>query len=544
MKKIYKLIAILITLSAFTGCSNYFDIENPNAVAEEDFWKTDEDAYKGLMATYSGLQGKGANGGTSATKMPVRADTGRPNNWNEGDKALQNLSFNDNSDIVNAKWADLYTGILRANQVIQNLPSIEMEEETKTLYMAEARFLRGIFYYWLYNTYNNGSVILHLSVPKVNELAKPLSPKEEVLEVILSDLKFAQERLPESWSDEMRGRATWGAATGILGQVYINELNYLSAKEEFKKNIDSGLYSLTPDISWNFDLDHEFNSESIFEVVFSAVQKPGSTGYGQDGPAGSEGTTRAKVLAPGVAGGYRSVMPSYWITMLLKEDRMDEQDHRNTGRKYSLRAEASIAMADDGSTFYQVPVEKSGFSNGEASYVRKFQNHWNDNDGLGDVANSGINERILRLADVYLMYAECILQLHGDAAVSESVKYINEVRYRSALTQLDFTAYNAQTLMEHIMWNERPKEFLFEGHDTRWVDLRRWGKIKEHYNRLAEMKFVILNKILFYATPEHIADENIPILQEYIEAAEVYNPASHDYFPIPAEETLTNPNIN
>ncbi|AZQ63990.1 RagB/SusD family nutrient uptake outer membrane protein [Flammeovirga pectinis] len=544
MKKIYKLVAILMLSALVSGCTDYFDVDNPNAVLEEDFWQSGDDAYKGLMATYSGLQGKGANGGSSSTKMPVRADTGRPNNWNQGDKALQQLSFNDNTDIVKDKWGDLYTGIFRANQVIQNLPNIEMDSLDKTLYMAEARFLRGTFYYWLYSTYNNGSVIIHLNVPNTDDFSKPPSSKEEVLAVILDDLLFAQKNLPETWEDDMRGRATWGACTGMLGQVYINEHNYVSAKEEFKKIIDSGLYTLTPEISWNFDLDHEFNTESIFEVVFSAVQKPGSSGYGQDGPSGSEGTTRAKTLAPGNAGGYRSVMPSYWVTMLLKEDKMDPTDPRNNDRKYSLRAEASIAMADDGTIFYQIPVEKSGFSNGEASYVRKFQNHWNDNDGIGDVANSGINERIIRLADVYLLYAECLLEVNGNGGISESVRLINEVRARSGLTQLDPINYNSTTLMEHIMWNERPKEFLFEGHDTRWIDLRRWGKIKEHYDHLADMNFVLLNKILKYATEDQINSGQVPILKEYVEAAAVYSPLAHDYFPIPVTETVTNPNTS
>ncbi|ANQ51564.1 RagB/SusD family nutrient uptake outer membrane protein [Flammeovirga sp. MY04] len=543
MKLISKIFVGLALSATLSSCTDYFDVKNPNTITEDSFWKTKEDAFKGLMATYSALQGHGVTGGTSAVNTPVRSDTGRPNNWNAGAQALQKLSFNDNTSVVKEKWAGLYTGILRANQVLENIVDIDMLEEERELYLAEAHFIRGVCYYWLFNTYNQGNIILHETVPTSKEdFAKPLSDREEILALILSDLKHAQEKLPESWDDKNLGRATWGAATSFLGHVYINEKDYNSAKAEYKKIVDRpDLYQLTPEISWNFDAEHEFNSESIFEVVFSATQKQGSGAAGNlDGPTGSEGTTRARTMAPGGAGGWRVVMPSYWMTMQLKEDPMDPADSRNEGRLYSLRCEASIALADDETIYYQKEVEKAGFNNGEASYLRKFQNHQNENDGIGDNYSSGINERIIRLADIYLLYAECILKLEGDAAVNEAVTLINQIRARSGVLQLEPLNYDANSLMEHIMWDERPKELMFEGHDIRWVDLRRWGKIKEQYTRLSKLEFVLEAGVLRYATAD---DAEAAILQEYGEGAAAYTPLAHDYFPIPVDEALTNPNI-
>ncbi|WP_281614820.1 RagB/SusD family nutrient uptake outer membrane protein [Flammeovirga sp. SubArs3] len=542
MKYISKIVLGFFFTATLFSCSDYFDVDNPNTITEDSFWQNGEDAFKGLMASYSALQHSGSMGGTSTTNLPVRSDTGRPNNWNAGAQALQKLSFNDNTNVVKEKWSDLYTGILRTNQVINNVPDIEMDEEEKILFIAEARFLRGLYYYWLFSTYNHGNIIVHLTVPNSKEdFAKPLSDREEVLAIIIEDLKFAQENLPETWEDNMLGRATWGAATSVLGQVYINEHEYQLAHDEFKKVVDrTDLYQLTPEISWNFDIEHEFNSESIFEVVFSAVQKAGSSGYVDDGPTGSEGTTRARTLAPGPAGGWRIVMPSYWMTMQFREEEMDPNDSRNEGRAFSLRAEASIAMADDGTTFYQKEVATAGFNNNEASYLRKYQNHWNDNDGLGQIANSGINERVIRLADVYLLYAECLLQLNGDAGVNESVRLINLIRARSGVVQLDPIEYSSRSLMEHIMWTERPLELMFEGHDTRWVDLRRWDKIQEQYDRLSDLEFIIEEKVLRYATFD---DLGVTTLKEYGEGSDAYTPDTHNYFPIPVDETLTNPNI-
>ena len=97
--------------------------------------------------------------------------------------------------------------------------------------------------------------------------------------------------------------------------------------------------------------------------------------------------------------------------------------------------------------------------------------------------------------------------------------------------------------MDHIMWVERPLELMFEGHDTRWEDLTRWGKLKEQYQRLAALEFVQIAKVLYYYDPANPDHEGLPILKEFQEAADLYDPELHDYFPIPATELTSNPDL-
>lgn len=546
MKRNKLLILLIATLTVLCSCSyDQLNIENPNNLPLDNFWSSEEDIQKGLIATYAALQLDGLFGGASSTQHPVRSDTGRPNNWNANAIGLSKLAFNENSDIVKKRWRDCYIGIFRANQVIANLYTIDLSDQTRTQIEAEARFLRGFFYYSLYRGYNGGSVIIHTTPPQSSEdFYKSPSPANEVFNLIKSDLEFAYTNLPQQYENSQDlGRATWGAATAMLGKLHINAHNYDLAKMKFKEILDSNLYSLTANIGDNFDAEHEMNSESIFEVAFSTELSQGTSGSAADGPLGSEATSRARTLATVEGGGYRTIMPSYYMTMLFKKDTMDITNPINSNRtgvaNYSIRASMSIAIAnDDNTTLYQNPSNLGGaYNNNEASYLKKFQNWTLLRES--DQSISGINERVIRLADVMLLYAECLLQTGG--AYTEALDLINEIRYRAGVVLLEPVDYDNSSTMEHIMWTERPLELMFEGHDTRWEDLTRWDKVQEQYDRLALKSYVLISKNLYEFDPAIHNEDNKLI--EFESAATSYQSAIHNYFPIPSTEQNSNPGL-
>ena len=545
MKRNKLLILLIATLTVLCSCSyDQLNIENPNNLPLDNFWSSEEDIQKGLIATYAALQLDGLFGGASSTQHPVRSDTGRPNNWNVNAQGLSRLAFNENSDIVKKRWRDCYIGVFRANQVLANLYTIDLSEQTRTQIEAEARFLRGFFYYSLYRGYNGGSVIIHTTPPQSSEdFYKSPSPANEVFNLIKSDLEFAYTNLPQQYeSSQDLGRATWGAATAMLGKLHINARNYDLAKMKFKEILDSNLYSLTANIGDNFDEEHEMNSESIFEVAFSTEFSQGTSGSAADGPLGSEATSRARTLAPDEGGGYRTIMPSYYMTMLFKKDTMDITNPINSNRtgvaNYSIRTSMSIAIADDdNTTIYQIPSDSLRYNNNEASYLKKFQNWTLLRES--DQSISGINERVIRLADVMLLYAECLLQTGG--AYTEALDLINEIRYRAGVVLLEPADYDNSSTMEHIMWTERPLELMFEGHDTRWEDLTRWDKVQEQYDRLALKSYVLVSKNLYEFDPA-IHNEGNKLI-EFESAATSYQSAIHNYFPIPSTEQNSNPGL-
>ena len=542
--KTYSLLAIGIFF--VSSCEkDFLNLENPNDLSAASFWSSEDEVQKGLVATYGALQLNGLLGGTATVELPVRSDVGRPNNWNANAIGLNKLTFNDNTNIVRLRWRDNYIGIYRANQVLANLNTVEMDDAIRVQIEAETRFLRAFFYNSLYRGYNGGSVIIHTSVPEMRaDFYKKPSPAADVYALILADLEFAYQNLPKTYDDSADlGRATWGAATAMLGKLHINEHNYEGAKSYFKEIIDSNLYALTANIGDNFDDANEMNSESIFEVAFSIDAKPGTSSGAADGPTGSEATNRSRALATPPGGGYRTVMPSYYMTMLFKNDVMDMTNPINATRtgtaNYSVRASTSVAIADDdNTTLYQRTSFAGGqYNNNEASYLKKFQNWLLARES--DQSISGINERVVRYSDIMLLYAECLIQTNGSYA--DAMALVNEIRSRAGVVPLDETAYDADSLMEHIMWVERPLELMFEGHDIRWEDLTRWGKIKEHYDRLADKTYVIDTKVLYeYDATIH---GSLKQIKEFVEAAGVYSPAAHDYFPIPSTELNSNPDF-
>ena len=327
----------------------------------------------------------------------------------------------------------------------------------------------------------------------------------------------------------------------MLGKLYINEHDYQAAKLNFEEIIASNLYQLTTHIGDNFDLEHEFNSESIFEVSFSIEAKPGTSGGAQDGPLGSEATSRAITLASTDGGGYRSIMPSYYMTMLFMNDTMDMTNPVNADRtgnaEYSIRASYSIAISnDDNTTLYQKESGKGAtYGNNEASYLKKFQNWTWEKES--ELSISGINERVIRYADILLLHAECLIQTNG--SLPEALAAVNQIRNRAGVVLLDAADYDPDTLMEHIMWTERPLELMFEGHDIRWEDLTRWGKIKEQYTRLANIEYVFVNKVLELYDP--LVHASSTPFKEFEDARDNYNPVLDDYFPIPSTELTSNP---
>ena len=542
-------ILLISALAIIYSCSDdRLDLENPNNLSADSFWSSESDLQQGLIATYAALQLDGLFGGASATQHPVRSDTGRPNNWNANAIGLNKLAYNENSDIVKKRWRDCYIGIYRANQVLANINNIELPSSSRIQIEAEAKFLRGFYYYSLYRGYNNGSVIIHTTVPESSEdFYKSPSPAEDVYNLILSDLEFAYNNLPEQYENNQDiGRATWGAAAAMLGKLFINEHNYTDAKDKFQEIINSNLYGLTANIGDNYDIEHEMNNESIFEIPFSTELKPGTSNGAADGPLGSEATSRARTLATTQGGGYRTIMPSYYITMLFKNDVMDLNNPINANRtgnaNYSIRASLSIAIADDdNTTLYQRPSNQGGgYNNFEASYLKKFQNWTLFTES--DQSISGINERAIRLVDIKLLYAECLLML--DESYNEALEQVNAVRQRAGVVLLNSADYNSESLMEHIMWVERPLELMFEGHDTRWEDLTRWGKVQEQYNLLASKRYVLIQKNLYEFDPNiHTNFTEETALKEFEDAAQAYQPGTHNYFPIPSTEQNSNPNL-
>lgn len=522
---------MVLAITCFACSESFLEQTNPNNPSTESFWKTVGDLDIGLTGVYNAFKNQSI---MSVADEYNRSDMtfpgwGRPNTSN----VYYLQSFNNSAGAPNSKWSALYTGIFRANQVIgatENLMGTfgdaDTEQYAKEI-LAQARGLRGLFYFYLYTGFNKGAVPIIDFLPEdESEFYQPISPADAVHGFYLADLEFALDNLPTQaqYGGNELGRITKGAAAALLGKSYLYDGDYTTAATYFKSVIQDFNYSLTPDIGSNFTTRDEFNEESILEVAYSLKFNAELSAYDQ------AQTSNGLNFSFSPVGGWRSLYPACWLDLLYREEPLDMNDPVNTvmhivrknnglpeldelgepvmieeRRSFSLRASASVALVDDYDTdYYQVTSQQgTNYNNGEHCYWRKYTN-WDIIDNEKNISattpRSGVNVRVIRLADVYLMYAECLIKGGtDDSGVAEAMKFVNRVRRRSAvvllgadgtgefpINQHDNISYTATSLMDHLMYVERPLELSAEGNAIRTIDLRRWGITKQRFQEISE----------------------------------------------------------
>ncbi|WP_246615856.1 RagB/SusD family nutrient uptake outer membrane protein [Aquimarina litoralis] len=573
--KLNTYITLIFSILMLSGCD--LDVENSNAVTEETFWRTSSDFNAALNTVYGALQFQGVSGSGLAFEMLLGDEAGTEDFYRQIEFAT--LSFGDASEQVVDKWNQLYIGIFRANQVLEQLPinmDVFDDPEEAVAIEAQARFLRAFYHFQVAHTY--GGAVIRTIVPVGDEINAPLSSIEEVTnQVIIPDLIFAKENLPETWPSAELGRITWGAATALLGKTYLYSEQWEQAANEFREVIDSNLYSLAPNNLDNFSHLTEFNTESILETPYSTEFNPGANGNIVDNntfETGAEASGIARSMGQLQFGAFNVVLPTYYLHELFVRDEIDPNNPINDGNTQSKRMGASIVPVNGDGLYYGLPInDRPGWVFGQSSYTKKYSNwyHLENEDGND---RSEINFRHIRLADVYLMYAEAVLEASNDFDMA--IEFIDRVRRRAGVITLSqyitdnggfpqfhiseevngaqpFVAPSAETVMTHLRRVERPLELCFEGH--RWKDLVRWGIAGDVLNELLQDEtWRIQNQT---GILDVIVDPNVPgsgagvaplfirekVRPDFGQASQNYNSAIHDYFPIPALELQTNDQI-
>ncbi len=575
MKRI--ILILTIGLLSLVACENadFLEEKNPNLIATDNYWKNLDETNATLNATYSVMLNHNV---LSLQEEAWRADMGwpgwgRPNPSNEQGRTFYYKTYTDSGNAIENKWNALYQGVFRANQVIEGLNSLEgtVNEEEWGLQMAQARFFRGLFHFYLHNSFNYGNVIIRDAVPVTREdFNKGVSPSSEVIAFFREDLEYAYDNLPAGYEGNSdQGRVTAGVAATILGTSYLHEGEYAQAIPLFNdviENPDYGYKLVAPEVL--FTIDGEFNDESIFEIGYNTKHRP-ELGHWDE----LSQTTR-------LAQFFRSVGAPSWILYKYKTEPMDPLDDRNyyidpvDGRQLRnvpLRASQMVTLLEDEQTVYYVngtvpekmlkSIDGWGFG-----HFKKYSNHdhlESEDDNPEGSWNSGKNAVVNRLGDVYLMRAECKIKT-GD--ITGALADINTIRARWGLVLLgpaldgdhtyDSNTYTEESLMNHLMYVEKPLETSNEGYSIRWSDLRRWGIIKENFDRLAgEVYHSIDYQYTKFdgekawsntslqlgpdpGTAKHVID------YEYDLTSENYIPELHDYLPIPLSEITTNSSIN
>jgi hypothetical protein len=467
MKRIKYTATIMGILLALTSCSeDFLELENPNQQTAVTFWKTEEDAMKAINAVYQSLTMDGLYMRLWPWIMDVRAD----DCYNTSPwwiLALSNWTTSPENVCYYTVWQTIYQGIWRANQVLAKVPEIEMDEDLKARILAEARFLRGLFYYH--------GTIMYKDIPLITKL--PETPEDlypvqvtaaEIWDQVYEDFNAALDVLPtkQEYPAEDMGRATTGAVAGYLAKAYMFNGRFTDAAPLLLSiiNQERGEYSLVANYRDNFTERNENNSESLFEVQFERSVGGTTLGWvGEPASDWSKTSGKARTYAP-LGFGWGDITPTDWIFEEYQED-------STTDGQPDPRLRDNFLYDYPGSMVYTVPWAESNVPN--HIHLKKYLNV--DTEVDETEWRSGINERILRYADILLLYAEC---LNEAGQTDQAYAYIQMVRDRASLPDLATKKPGmTQEEMKMQISHERAVEFAFEG--LRYIDLLRWGWLNQ-----------------------------------------------------------------
>ncbi|MGB8194856.1 MAG: RagB/SusD family nutrient uptake outer membrane protein [Chitinophagaceae bacterium] len=509
MKKYLKYFIVFGIFTAMVSCKKTMelDIPNPNVPDESNFWKTANDALLGLNAVYGNFYRNGSPGSRwMPFYMDVRSDDGYSTSpWNElrsvGGLNITQYSFEVNYDT----WWHHWRGVYRANQVLAYVPPITMDEALKARYLGEAKFLRALYYYDLITIWGNIPLILEPSKPA----DKPFqASQEQVWAQIEKDLTEAAASLPNAYTGDDIGRATKGAAYGMLGRVHLQQKEYQQAADALAWLITGpgqSLYGLVSNYSDNFRHTTENNIESVFEIQF----KMRAENSGEDGPTSNVGTSRAPFFGPPGHGFNDANMHRWVVHEFLKENALSGQ--RDPRLAVTALYDSTHPQGPDFTIVYGSTFTSKNYDANirpRVWYHKYLDDYFRINEF--EVFNSPINFRVIRFADVLLMYAEA---LNGLARTNEAYPFVDRVRERAGLAKLSVTRpglTQAQFLQQ--LMHERITELT--GESLRWNDLARWGyfddatKLNELKARDPEFNNFVIPRNKFMPIPQSELDIN------------------------------------
>jgi hypothetical protein len=457
MKSIKTIFIFLLAMMA-GSCSDSF-LENPplTTITDETFPVTERDALLVTNAAYSNMRNWWYMGGYPLAGIMSDDQTkGSEDGSNPDLQAFENYTFGSTHAYILAWYQTLYQSIRHTNVVIEKVPDIELDENLKARYIAEAKFIRAYTYFTLVRLFGDIPKITHLNPDRI----VPRSPESEIFnEIIIPDLEDCAEILPEKsqYKTEDMGRATKGAAKALLARVYLYLGDFMNTEKYALEVINSEEYFLDPDYARVFSLAGQFGSGSIFEL--------GALPFGNRNQGGNQyGNTQGVRGTPNWGWGFGRPSWNYINSFEDNDPRLDASVIFLGEVLHGVLIEGSTLTSD---TTY----DESGNITEIECYNQKVyvENATNTQD------NWGYNRRILRFADVLLMAAEALNE-NGDP--TQALSYLNMVRERARggnnSILPDITETNKDQLRQ-LIWRERRAELAFE--DIRYYDLKRQGRM-------------------------------------------------------------------
>jgi hypothetical protein len=448
-------ITISIILMAFllitAECEDFLQKDPQGELTQEAFPVTASDALLATNAVYSTIRNWAYHSGGYPIMDIMSDDAHKGSNPNDQLPTIgpyDKFTHTTTQDGLDRWWSSLYEGIKRANVVIEMVPSINMSPDLRDRCIAEASFLRGLYYFDLVRAFGG--------VPKVTTTTPPTkvprSTAGEIYDLIISDLEYAITKLPEksAYGPDDAGRATKGAAKSLLAKVYLFRKDFINAEKYALEVIISDEYDLEPVFADANGKLGEHGVESVFEVGAMEVDGAGGNQY-----ANTQGVRGS----PNRGWGFNRPSLDLRYSFETGDPRLDATII-DLGETLD-----GILILGDGTT----PDETLDGDQNVIEVECYNQKIWYP--GNNTTTQWGHNRRLIRYADVLLIAAEA---LNENNKPDDALFYLNEVRWRarqgnnSILPDITETSKGP---LRDIIIEERRHELALEGH--RFWDLVR-----------------------------------------------------------------------
>lgn len=465
---------------SFSSCAkDFLEQKNTYQISQDNFFDNDEAVSQAVMPLYSYVWYDFND------KFYYGMGDGRANNitaqYSDYVYPYTNFTETGLSTGLTEAWGALYSVVAQANNTINNIANnstANVSETAKIQGIAEARFMRGLAY-WYISSLWGCAVIYNNTQDLVNNYVVSPNPVADGIEFAIRDMEYAAVHLPSA--SPATGRVNKYSAYAMLSRFYLsmaglttsgrydgsnvatdanrgtrNEYYLDAAKKAAAVVIEEGPYKLADSYAELFAAStFNNNSESVFQLQFQAGAEGGL----------AQSMTRFLAWSTQVNQGNSWGGSTYCSYDLWEEFKEYEDQTLGTKVDDAIRRHNCIASYGESYPELSANPEKpyvygeTENAGSQGANIKKYVIGTNAVNGFAVNNNSGINTYMMRLAEVYLNYAEATLGNNGKTTDATALKYFNALRTRAgvatknSLTFEDIRhEFRVETAFEGLYW--------------------------------------------------------------------------------------------
>lgn len=474
------LLLTVLAVSMLTGCKRFLDTERQGAYDADNY------PYPGgsgpydqfIFAAYNDLRSFNVHSQSFIAATSIRSDDAdkgsTPADGGANAIDMDNFPVAASNGFANTLWVGYYGMINKCNSTIKEVNTntlITATDQIKQQTIGEAKFIRAYSYFMLGRLFGRVPLIDTIFSNPAAQNNVPQAAPATLMAFIENDLNYAAITLPLSWDVKFAGRATRGAANGLLAKVYLYQQKWQQAMNAAGAVINSGQYDLSTTYDKIFREEGENSKESVFEVqatASAAIPSANGVQYAQ-----IQGIRGSGIWDQGW--GWNT--PSTYLEAAYEAG--DPRKNR------------TIMYTSTSTTTYQTIYGENlpvGLPN--PRYNNKVYTNPSLRASIGNRFGYWMNLRVLRYADVVLMYAEAANEVGGATNITAARNALNSIRARARNgnnTILPDVTTTDQAALRDAIRQERRVELAME--HERFFDIVRWGIAQAALNAAGKPNF-------------------------------------------------------